>query len=102
MSLDPEVMKTGGEWAALGAFGGVVRVIVAMLRRDKFPPPVKVFWLLFANGLVSGFSGYIGAVGASTVSPNGNLHIIAAGVFGWLGVTGLELLAEKLKSKITL
>lgn len=92
----------GAEWAGLGMVGGFVRVIVGLLGSDKLPPPIKIFWLLIGNGLVSGFSGYMGAVAMSTFTSNDKLHVVAAGMFGWLGVMGLEFLAEKLKNRIKL
>ena len=91
---------TGTEWAALGAFGGVVRVIVTLLKEKQVPPPLKIFWLVVANGLVSGFSGFLGAITMSLITPNDNLHVIAAGIFGWLGVSGLDYLSDVVRKKI--
>jgi len=90
----------GADWALLGAIGGFARVAVVLLKLDKMPPPAKIFWLFVANGLVSGFSGYLGAVAMSAITPNDNLYVVSAGIFGWLGVSGLEFLTSKIKDKM--
>jgi hypothetical protein len=87
-------------WAILGATGGAVKVFVQLLGMKDLPTKTKIFWLLFANAFVSGFSGFIGAVFSSQMTTNDNYHVIAAGVAGYMGVAALDLFSEWFNRKV--
>lgn len=83
-------------WALLGGTGGAVKVFFAWTK--KLPENWKhaaIFLLL--NVFISGFSGYMGAIFASTFTGDDKMHVIFAGIFGYLGVTGLDWISEKIK-----
>ena len=83
-------------WALLGGIGGGVKVFFQWTK--KFPNNIKEgAGTLFLNVFISGFSGYMGAVFSSLASVDDKIHVIFAGIFGYLGVTGLDWIAEKLK-----
>lgn len=91
INTNPEIL-----WALLGGTGGAVKVFFTWSK--KLPDdlrPALIF--LFLNIFISGFSGYMGAIFASTISVDHRMHIIFAGIFGYLGVAGLDYLAEKIK-----
>lgn len=87
-------------WTALGAFGGVVKVLVQLLSMQTLPPKGNILWLLFANSLVSGFSGFMGAIMATQFTADDNIHVIAAGICGYLGVAALDLISEWFKNRV--
>ncbi len=93
---------TGFLWTALGAVGGVVKVILDLLDRQQLPTPWGIFWLLMANAFVSGFSGFMGAVVMSGITANDNYHVVAAGVAGYMGVRALELLSSWYKERVAI
>lgn len=83
-------------WALLGGIGGSVKVFFQWTK--KFPENMKNgIAVLFLNVFISGFSGYMGALFSSLASVDDKIHVIFAGIFGYLGVTGLDWIAEKLK-----
>lgn len=92
---------TAALWTGLGAFGGVVKVLVQLLREDA-PLRTKknIMWLLLANSLVSGFSGFLGAVIMTQFTSNDNLHVIAAGIAGYMGVAALDIFSDWFRKKI--
>lgn len=83
-------------WAILGGAGGAVKVFFQWTKQlpNNWKPAV-LFLLL--NIFISGFSGYMGAIFASTFTPDDKTHVIFAGIFGYLGVTGLDWISEKIK-----
>lgn len=91
---------TAWVWAALGAFGGVVRVLVQLLNMPQLPPRNKILWLLFANSLVSGFSGFMGAIFMTQFTQNDDLHVVSAGISGYLGVAALDILTDWFRKKV--
>ncbi len=90
---------TGFVWVLLGALGGASKVIVQLLNMKPLPTKLSIFWLLVANMFVSGFSGFLGAVAASGLTQDDNLHVIAAGIAGYMGVAALDLLSEAYKKR---
>lgn len=91
---------TAGFWTLLGAFGGIVKVIVQLLGMPKLPSKASIFWLLLANSFVSGFAGFMGAILATQITPNDDIHLIAAGISGYLGVAALDMFSDWFKSRI--
>jgi len=81
----------------LGAIGGVVKVLVSLLSMEKLPTNARILWLIAANAMVSGFAGYIGAILIGIATPDANIHVVAAGICGYLGVTALDLISDKWK-----
>lgn len=91
---------SGLGWTLLGAVGGGAKVFVQLLALEKLPSKSKIFWLLTANMFVSGFSGFLGAVLATKMTSDNNLHVVAAGVAGYMGVAALDLFAKWFKEHI--
>jgi hypothetical protein len=91
---------TGFLWAGLGAIGGAAKVFIQLLNMEKLPGLGKVLWLFLANSFVSGFSGFLGAVIMTRITSDDNLHVIAAGIAGYMGVAALDLASVWYKSKI--
>lgn len=77
------------EFALLAGVGGFVRFIA-----DRMHLPAisrgKFILLGLANGLVSAFTGLMGALFVSTLTHDHTWHIISAGVFGYYGTKGFE------------
>lgn len=91
---------TGPAWALLGGVGGAAKVLVQLLGMEKLPTKMGIFWLLIANIFVSAFSGFLGAVIASGITPNDDLHIVSAGIAGYMGVAALDLFSGWFKNKL--
>jgi hypothetical protein len=91
---------SSSDWTFLGALGGGTKVFVQLLSMNKLPSKTHILWLLMANAFVSGFSGFMGAVIISQITPKDDLHIISAGISGYLGVAALDLFSEWFKKKI--
>jgi len=91
---------TAGFWTLLGAFGGIVKVLVQLLGMPKLPSKGNILWLLLANSFVSGFSGFMGAVLATQITPNDHIHVIAAGISGYLGVAALDMFSDWFRNRI--
>ena len=88
-------------WALLASMGGVARFLSMLLNSDSPPISVRrISFMLGANVFVSGFSGLMGALMMSIVTPDANWHFVSAGVFGFLGAKGLEIIADKISKKI--
>lgn len=85
----------------LGAIGGVVKVLVSLLSMETLPTKARIAWLMLANAFVSGFAGYLGAILIGTVTPDDRIHVVTAGICGYLGVTALDLISEWWKKKAT-
>lgn len=80
-------------WVLVAICGGVARALDGYTKTGVFP---KV-GMLFAHGVVSGFSGYMVAQVMLLVAPQWVL--VGAGVGGYLGTQGLEWVASILKQR---
>lgn len=87
-------------WALLGAIGGIVKVLAMLLTTSPLPSRKTIMWLVLANAFISGFSGFLGAVVVSTLTTNSDLHVVAAGICGYLGVAALDIISNWLKQRI--
>jgi LydA holin phage, holin superfamily III len=87
-------------FAVLAGCGGAVKFISASLRTNTTMSPRRFLFLLGANVFISGFSGLMGALIFSTISPDRNWQLIAAGVFGYLGTTGLDVISLALSKRM--
>jgi hypothetical protein len=88
-------------WALLAAAGGVARFLSTRIAPEAEPiTKAKFAFLMIANILVSGFSGLMGALVASAMTEDATWHFVSAGVFGFLGAKGIEILSDKLNSKL--
>lgn len=87
-------------WIALGAFGGAVKVFSQWVQKTNRPDSSKEAGIqLFLNIMISGFSGYMGALIGSMITSDNQWHVVLAGVFGYLGVQGLDFLSQFIKEK---
>jgi len=91
---------TGLLWALLGGVGGLTKVLVQLLGMEKLPGWRSILWLLMANSFVSGFAGFMGAIIMQQFTPNDSLHVVAAGISGYMGVAALDLFSNWFKQKI--
>lgn len=89
-------------WAFLAGLGGAVKFVSASLRDGSYMSPRRFILLLGANVLISGFSGLMGALLLSTITQDHNVHLIAAGMFGYLGTQGLDIIALALRKRASL
>lgn len=88
-------------WATLAGAGGLARFLTIRLDPDAQPMAVgNFFFQMLANIFVSGFAGMMGALVMAQITPEGSLQYAAAGVFGFMGVKGLDILSEKMTNKI--
>lgn len=85
---------TSAMWAGLGAIGGAAKVTVKLLGLKTLPTNMQIFWMFLANMFVSGFAGYMGAVIATTLTTNDDMHVIAAGISGYMGVAALDMFSD--------
>lgn len=88
-------------WLGLGAIGGIVRVFFNYLNEPEKPTLGKFLVIVAMNMVISGFSGFIGAIFGSLVNENLKFIVLCAGIFGYLGVAGIEVMAKTLKGKFT-
>ena len=88
-------------WALLAGAGGAVKFVSAALRNNATMSAKRFLALLTANVFISGFAGLIGALVFSLISPEPALQAIAAGIFGYLGTQGLDIIALTMSKKIT-
>ena len=92
---------SGAAWVALGALGGIARVFGTWSNT----PPINFksgIFVIFINVFISGFSGFMGATIASQIVETQQSLIIASGIFGYLGVNGLDWLSDRIKEKFNL
>lgn len=80
-------------WTILAMVGGTARALDKYVRTGVAPG----LSLLFANALVSGFSGYMVAQVVIKFQPDWAL--VGAGVGGYLGTQGLDWLASIMATK---
>ncbi len=88
-------------WGSLAGVGGAVKFISAALKDPSIMSSPRFFILLGANVFISGFSGLMGALLFATISPDHNLQLIAAGIFGYLGTQGLDIVALTMSKKVS-
>lgn len=87
-------------WGILAGAGGLARFLTSRMEEAALPiAKGRFFFLLAANVLVSGFSGLMGALLMSVVTPEQTWHFVSAGVFGFGGAKALEMLSDKLSQK---
>lgn len=91
---------TAGLWIALGAVGGAAKVTVKLIGLQKLPTVAQMFWMFVANMFVSGFAGYMGAVIATLATNNDDIHVISAGIAGYMGVAALDMFSEWYERRI--
>lgn len=83
-------------WVLLAIMGGIARYLDSYLKSGDSPK----FALIIAHAAISGFSGYMVAQIMLKVQPDWAL--IAAGIGGYLGTQGLDLVAEQVKKRLDL
>lgn len=81
-------------WVLLAMAGGVARYLDSYLKGSAIPK----WGMMLGHALVSGFSGYMVAQVALKFQPDWAL--ICAGVGGYLGTQGLDLLAEVVRRRL--
>lgn len=96
---NPTVLKFAA-WLFLALAGGAAKFITSLLKNKEYMS-IRRFTVLFVgNVFVSGFGGMMGALVFSTISPDVTQQAVAAGIFGYLGTTGLDAIAQSFKKKI--
>ncbi len=85
----------------LASMGGATKFITVALKSKEPMSMRRFFTLLAANVLVSGFSGLIGALWFSTLTPDRTLQLVAAGVFGYAGPQVLDILVLTMQRKVS-
>ena len=88
-------------WGVMAGIGGAVKFVSAALKNNQVMSAKRFMTLLTANVFISGFSGLMGSLVFATFSPDHNLQLIAAGVFGYLGTHGLEIIALSMTRRVT-
>lgn len=91
---------TGLVWTLLGAVGGFSKVLVQLLGMEKLPGWRAILWLLMANSFVSGFAGFLGAIVMQQFTQSDSMHVVAAGISGYMGVAALDIFSGWFKSKV--
>lgn len=88
-------------WSVLAACGGIAKFLAGRLDIDAPLLTTRRFlFLIAANIFVSGFSGLMGSLMVSLISPDPTFQAVSAGVFGFMGAKGIEMLSEKINNKI--
>lgn len=87
-------------WGVLAGMGGAVKFISVSLRSKDKMTPQRFLLLLAANVFISGFSGLMGALVFSTLSPDRTWQLVAAGVGGYMGTLLLDSLALSMSKKM--
>ena len=88
-------------WSLLACVGGITRFLATEINatHKKFTPK-SFFTMLIANAFISGFTGLMGALVISRLTSDQTLHLVSAGVFGYLGPQGMELVVKYLQNRI--
>lgn len=87
-------------WATIAGMGGAARFLTQRLAADALPLTMgRTIFQLSANCFISGFSGFMGALLMSAFSPEPKWVWAAAGIFGYLGPAGMDILADKISKK---
>jgi len=81
-------------WVILAVMGGIARYLDSYLKSGDAPK----FGMLLAHAMISGFSGYMVAQVMLKFQPDWVL--IAAGIGGYLGTQGLDIITELLKKRL--
>ncbi len=88
-------------WAFLAGGGGGVKFIAGMLRSPEIVSRRRFVTMLLANVTISGFAGLMGALFMSTLTPDPTWQFIAAGIVGYLGTQGLDMIALGVQRKLS-
>ena len=91
---------TKAVWVLLGSIGGAAKVMVQLIGTKVLPSKLNIFWMFSANMFVSGFAGFLGASLATQFTIDNNLHVVVAGVAGYMGVAALDLFSLWLKTRV--
>ncbi len=102
MNGEPTFIEKMLLWAFLAGAGGAVKFIGGMLRSPENISRRRFVAMLVANMVISGFAGLIGALLMSTVTPDPTWQNIAAGIIGYLGTQGLDLIALGVQRKLSI
>ncbi len=86
-------------WTVLAGFGGAVKFFVSSLK-DPVVNVRRSIAILIINICISGFSGLMGALLTTTLTSDMTWHLISAGIFGYLGTQGLDIITLLLQKKI--
>lgn len=87
------------QFGVLAGMGGATKFISTSLKSTEKMSNRRFLVLLIANVFISGFSGLMGALMFSTVSPDITLQSVAAGIFGYIGAQGLDIIALTMQKK---
>src|SRR3990167_8542384 len=93
-------LLTAAIWTLLAGAGGAVRYLSSQMRKGEKICAKTLCLMLFVNSFISGFSGLMLALVSSTMTDNMTIHVIAAGVGGYLGVEVLNMLSVIVKSRL--
>ena len=97
---DRLTLSTAAMWAFLAAVGGAVRFLAEFLVKAPVMNARMFIFRLAVNCFISSFSGLVGAMMVTTVTDNQTWHYIAASIFGYLGVQGIEAVVTAMKKKL--
>lgn len=89
-------------WMVLAGFGGAVKYISGVIRSNESVSNRRFLLLLAANIFISSFCGMMGLLLVSTFTESLAWYGIAAGMFGYIGTQGLDIVLLALKKKISL
>lgn len=99
--IDKREIINFATWGIFAGFAGIAKFLSS--RMDENAPELsraRFKFLVIANIFVSAFSGIMGALIASSISDSHTFIDACAGVFGFLGARGIEILGDKLSQKI--
>lgn len=82
-------------YTTIAVGGGTAKYIREYLAGEKFN-----WHILFANMLLSGFSGLMFALVGRSIGINGDYIFVFSGIGGFMSSSGLDYLAKKIKAKL--
>ncbi|MGE0536632.1 MAG: phage holin family protein [Pirellulales bacterium] len=101
MNNEPTIIEKFILWGMLAGFGGAVKFVAGVLRSPDIISRRRFACMLGANMAISGFAGLMGALVMSTLTPDNTWQFIAAGIVGYLGTQGLDMIALGVQRKLS-
>lgn len=87
-------------WGFLAAMGGAVKYVSTVIRSPQSISHRRFAALLCGNMFISSFCGLMGYLLITTFTLSWEWHAMAAGLFGYLGTQGLDIVILTLRRKL--
>ena len=100
MQDDPSTIEKVIGWGVLAGMGGAVKYVSIVLKSTERIVIRRFLALSIGNTFVSSFCGIIGGLFVSAMDWSRTWQFAAAGIIGYLGPQGLDIIILSVKKKI--